>query len=308
MNTHYGERTFSYFPSNIKITKPLGELSLLQMLNAIKQPKDDMIALFSEIEKASVAGDLKRKAELKQKLYYFVPNVKLDGQGRSYSNITGFNNLMILDFDNLEKDHALAFQKYLFDTYPFIISTMISSSRKGVKAVVLTDGVSSIEDFKSVFYALAAEMEQYEGFDGTGQNCVLSFYFCYSPELLYREDAIPFTKRGGKINEMQIFEGEFEPLEDVEEQDREIIRQRLRTAFDKITDTGHFVVRSNSLAAGGFCGAGYFELDEMRDFLYDLIESTPYLQKSLTTYKKTCDDMLSRGYKAPVWLDKHKPQ
>lgn len=308
METHYSQRTFSYFPSNIKITKPLGELSLKQMLDAIKKPKKDMVVLFSEIEKASAAGDLKRKAELKQKLYYFVPNVKLDGEGRSYSNITAFNNLMILDFDNLEKDHALAFQKYLFDTYPFIISTMISSSRKGVKAVVLTGGVSSIEDFKSVFYALAAEMEQYEGFDGTGQNCVLSFYFCYSPELLYREDAIPFTKRGGKVNEMQIFEGEFEPLENVDEQDRETIRQRIRIAFDKITDTGHFVVRSSALVGGGFCGAGYFELDEMRDFLYDLIESTPYLQKSLTTYKKTCDDMLSRGFAAPVWLDKHKPQ
>lgn len=305
---HYSERTFSYFPSNIKITKPLGDLSLKQMLDAIKQPKEDMIELFAKIEKASSEGDLKRKAELKQKLYYFVPTVRLDGQGRSYCNIVSFNNLMILDFDNLEKEHALAFQKYLFDTYPFIISSMISSSRKGVKAVVLTEGVSSIDDFKSVFYALATEMEQYEGFDGTGQNCVLSFYFCYSPELLYRDDAIPFTKRGGKINEMKVFEGEYEPLENVSEQDKETIRQRLRASLDKITDSGHFICRSTCLVGFGFAAAGYFEIEEMRELLYQLIEDTPYLHKSLTTYKKTCDDMMARGITSPLWLDKDKPK
>lgn len=302
----YLETKFSYFPANIKITKPLGEISLLDMLKAIKSPKSNIIKLFEEISQAASEGDLKKKAELKSKLFYFVIPVKLNGQGRSYSDIEHFHNLAILDFDGLEPEHAKAFQKFVFEKYPFVIATMISSSRKGIKAIIHIDKVNSVDEFKAVFYALGAEFEKYEGFDGTTQSPVLSFYLTHSPELLYREDATVFKGRGYKANNFKAFEGEFEPLEDISEEDRQSCRNILKSGMDKITDSGHFICRSVSLVGFGFVGAGYFDIEEMRQYLYELIEGNEYLQKSLQTYKKTCDDMAQRGIASPLWLDKHK--
>lgn len=303
---NYLDRTFSFFPANIKITKPLGEISLREMLRAIQSPKEDIKQLFSEIERAAKEGDLKRKAELKSKLYYFCPCVKLDGNGRSYVNITGFTKLAVLDFDGLEHEHAKEFQKFLFNEYPYIISTMLSASKKGIKAIVNIGDVLTVDEFKAVFYALAAEMEQYEGFDGTAQNPVLSFYLTYSPELLIREDATIFNSRGYKPDSFKAFEGEYEVMEDVVEEDKVEIENILRRSFEKITDSGHYICRSTCLAGYGYAAAGYYEPEEMRELLYTLIEETPYLHKSLSNYKKTCDDMMSRGLSSPIFLDKHR--
>lgn len=302
----YLDTKFSYFPANIKITKPLGEISLLNMLKAVKSPKSNIIKLFEDISIAASEGDLKKKAELKSKLYYFVIPVKLDGLGRSYSNIESFNGLAILDFDGLEHEHAKEFQKYVFEKYPFIIATMISSSRKGIKAIVNIDKVGTVEEFKSIFYALGAEFEKYQGFDGTSQNPVLSFYLTHSPELLYREDATVFKGRGYKESSFKVFEGEFEPVEDISEDDRQHCKAILKSGMDKITDSGHFICRSVCLAGFGYAGAGYFDPEEMRQYLYELIDENDYLQKSLQTYKKTCDDMMPRGLASPLFLEKHK--
>ena len=304
--SHYKDISFSYFPANIKITKPLGEVTLWQMLEGIKKPKPEMVELFKKIEKASSEGDLRLKAELKSHLYYFLVCVKTDGLGRSYKNVKSFSHLGILDFDNLEPEHAKAFQKYLFETYPYIISTFLSASKKGVKAVVNFPLVNSVEEFKTVFYGLAAEMEQYAGFDGSPQNPCLPFYLCYSPELLYRDNATVFSERGYKLNEMKPYEGDFEPIENVSEEDREHIKNILKRSMEKITDSGHFIVRSASLLAGGFTGAGYFTLDEMGEFMHELIDEIPYLSKGVSGYKKTCNDMLVIGVNSPLWLDKHK--
>lgn len=304
----YLDRTFSYFPSNIKITKPLGELSLGDMLKAIKKPRKETVEIFKAIEKAAAENDLKTKAELKSKLYYFTPCVKLDGNGRSYSNVLGFTSLAVLDFDSLEPQHALEFQKYLFDTYPYIIATMLSASKKGIKAIVNIDEVSTVDEFKSVFYALAAEMEQYEGFDGTSQNPVLSFYLTYSPELLYRLGATVFKGRGYKPSTMKVFEGEYEMVENVSEDDRNHIKNILRKSMEKITDSAHFICRSTALSAGGFAGAGYFTIQEMEDYMFDLIENTDYCHKSLSLYKNTARDFINKGFNSPLFLDQHKPQ
>lgn len=304
--SNYLDTKFSYFPSNIKITKPLGELDLRSMLQAIKSPKKEIIEVFKEIEKAASINDLKLKAELKAKLYYFCPCVKLDGNGRSYSNILDFSGLAVLDFDGLEPEHAREFQKYLFYQYPYIIATMLSASKKGIKAIVNTPKALSVDDFKSIFYGLGAEMEQYEGFDGTAQNPVLSFYLTYSPELLVREDATVFLGRGLKENTMKVFEGDFTPIEDVSEDDRSHIKNILKKSMSKITDSAHFICRSTALSAGGFVGAGYFNQDEMEDFMFDLIEDTEYCHKSLDTYKTTVKDFINKGINNPLFLDKDK--
>ena len=86
----YLDIEFAYFPANIESKKPLGKVRLYDYLKAIKNPRPEIVQLFKEIEKASLAKDKKLKDELKSKLYYFLPCVELDGEGRSYENVVGF--------------------------------------------------------------------------------------------------------------------------------------------------------------------------------------------------------------------------
>lgn len=78
--------TFNYFPNNIETKRPLGVVSLRQLIDKIREPKESVVNLFSEIRSASAKGDMKLKEELKSKLFYFTPCVKLDGQGRRTLN------------------------------------------------------------------------------------------------------------------------------------------------------------------------------------------------------------------------------
>ena len=116
-------------------------------------------------------------------------------------------------------------------------------------------------------------------------------------------DATEWNKKGIQLDEFKIYEGDKEPLENVTEEDVEEVKLILKRMFNKISDSGHLIVRSASLLAGGFCSAGYISLDEMREYLFELIDETDYLQKSPKTYKTTCIQMLNKGYQSPVYLN-----
>ena len=83
----YLQTKFQYYPSDIRTVIPLGEISLYDYLYKIKNPTQQTVSLFKQIEEASSAGDLKLKSELKAKTYYFTPCIFSDGLGRSYSHI-----------------------------------------------------------------------------------------------------------------------------------------------------------------------------------------------------------------------------
>lgn len=297
---NYLDIEFSYFPANIESIKPLGKVRLYDYLKAIKNPQPHIIEVFKEIEKASLAGDKKRKDELKSKLYYFLPCVELDGEGRSYENIIGFSGLMIVDLDNLEVEFAKEIKEYLFYNYPFVIASFLSASKKGVKLLINIPKVNSIHQFKSLFYGLMSEWQYFKGMDFTPKNAVLANYLTYDTELLYRLDATQWTKEGIQLDEFKIFEGTIEPLEDVDEKDVEKIKFILSKMFSNITDAGHQTVRSAGLIGGGWVAYGYMSYDEMQDYLFELIEDTPYLQSKLKTYKTTCVQMLNKGMLAPI--------
>ena len=63
----YLQTKFQYYPSDIRIVKPLGEITLYDYLYTIKNPTEQTVNLFKQIEEASAVGDLKLKAELKAK-------------------------------------------------------------------------------------------------------------------------------------------------------------------------------------------------------------------------------------------------
>jgi hypothetical protein len=302
----YLETKFSYFPANIEIVKPLGTISLYQYLKAIKHPKEEVIKVFKDIEAASLAGDKKLKDELKSKLYYFLPCVTLDGKGRKYSNVTGFTGLMVVDLDNLEVSFAKEIKEYLFKTYPFVIASFLSASKKGVKLLIRIPKVNSVEEFKELFYGLMAKWQYYRGMDFTPKNCVLANYLTYDTELLYRLDATEWTGIGCQIDEFKEYTGEIEPLEEVKEEDVLKIRRIFSSMFSKIVDAGHPVVRSASLMAGGFVAYGYVDYDYIKDYLFELIDDTPYLKSKVRTYKATCVQMLAKGMTSPMKLKENE--
>lgn len=298
----YLDTTFSYFPANIETIKPLGTVSLYNYLKAIKNPQPNIVEIFEEIEKASLAGDKKLKDELKSKLYYFLPCVALDGEGRSYENVVGFSGLMIVDLDNLEVEFAKEVKEHLFYTYPFVIASFLSASKRGVKLLINIPKVKSINQFKRLFYGLMSEWQYYKGMDFTPKNCVLANYLTYDRDLLYRIDATKWDREGIQMDEFKVFEGVVEPLEEVLEEDVTKIKLILTRMFASIVDSGHVTVRSASLFAGGVVAYGYIDYDEMKDFLFELIDDTPYLQSKPKTYKTTCVQMLNKGMTAPIKL------
>jgi len=299
---NYLNTVFNYYPANIESTRPLGKVTLKDYLYAIKHPKEKIVELFKDIEEASLAKNKKLKDELKSKLYYFLPCVETDNLGRSYENVTGFTGLMIADMDNLEPEFAKELKEYLFYTYPFVIASFLSASKKGVKIIIKIPKVDSIHKFKSLFYGLMSEWQYYSGMDFTPKNSVLANYLTYDKELLYRLDATEWTKEGIQIDEFKVFEGEIEPLEEVLEEDIKKIKLIITRMFASIVDAGHVTVRSASLFAGGVVAYGYLGYDEIKDFIFDLIDETPYLQSKPKTYKTTCVQMLNKGMTSPIKL------
>jgi hypothetical protein len=301
--SRYLDTKFQYYPSDIRSVKPLGNISLYDYLYKIKNPTDETVNLFKQIEEASSIGDLKLKAELKAKTYYFTPCIYSDGLGRSYSNIKSWTGLMIIDIDGLTPEYAIEFKEYLFNNYKFFISVFLSASKRGVKGLVKIPICYSTDEFKAYFYGLMDKFQEYKGIDFSSKNCILANYFTYDRDLLYRLDAVEWNQKGIQIDEFKVFEGEVQSLESITEEDVEQVKLILKRMFNKIQDSGHLIVRSASLLGGGFSSAGYMNIDEMKGYLFDLIDATDYLQKSPRIYKNTCIQMVNKGYQSPVYLN-----
>lgn len=302
----YLDTKLQYYPASVYETLPIGVCTLKQMLTSIKNPKPEMLQLFKKIEQASKDKDVKLKAALKSKLYYFTPACSTDGKGRKYDNILGFSGLLILDFDNLTEEQAIDLKSFLFSEYQFIIAAFLSSSKRGVKCIVRIPVVKSVDEFKSYFYGIAVKMQWIIGFDGSSQNPMLPNYLTYDEDILYREDAVEWCEVGYKEGEFKVTEKR-EPiiLEDVSEEDRQSIINNLQKAFDKIIDTGHFLLRSICIVGFGYVGGNYFTEDEMEDILFGMIDNNSYLSQKSNVYKKTALDM-KLGMNNPLYLSKHE--
>jgi hypothetical protein len=292
--------SFFYYPADVHIPTPLGRVSFQQFLKANKYPKGEIISLFEQIDEATKKGDLDLKRKLKSKLFYFTPCVETDGIGRSYSNIKGFTGLMVLDFDKLPD--APAFKQFLFDNLKCVVAAYLSPSKKGCKFIVKIPKCQTIDEFKSYFYGLGFYMEKYEGFDPSTQNCILPLYLSIDSDLLYRENADIWTEKGYKLDEFKVFDGEIEVLENISDKDKNRIKLILTKSIEKIVDSGHYIVRSTALCAGGYVASGYYTQEEAEEILFYLIENNDYCKKNLRGYKQTAKDMIIKGMKSPLYL------
>jgi len=297
---HYKDIKFQYYENDITKPKPLGYVTLQQFITANTSPKKEIVSIFDKIEDATISGDMELKAKLKSKLFYFTPCVQTDGLGRSYSNITGFTSFMTLDFDKI--DNAPDFKKFLFDAIPSIVAAYLSPSKKGCKFIVRIPVCKTTDEFKSYFYGMAKYLEKYEGFDPSTQNCILPLYLSIDPDLLYRDDAEIWTERGYKIDEFKVFDGEIEVLENITEKDKERVRSILTKSMEKIVDSGHFIVRSTALSAGGYVASGYYTQEEAEELIYSLILDNDYCKKNIRGYKQTAKEMIIKGMRSPLYL------
>jgi len=295
--------SFYYYPANVKITKPINTLTLEQFVEANRNPKKEMQELFKKIQ---VANE-KEKQELKQSLYYFTPNVQTDGKGRSYSNITTFNGICVVEFDKIP-DFAHQLRDWIFDNFEECFCAYVSPSGKGTKTLWKIPCVNNVDEFKSYFYGIAEKFSKIQGFDGSSQNPILPLYLSWDKDLRYRpyKEAKTWTVKGGKINEFKPFEGEIaETVEGGTEQELDRIFRAIDQTFDKIEreQTAHFLLRNLSLFIGGLCGYGYISIGEATDYICDKIRESTYCLKNEKGYCSTIRDFIVKGSYAPLKLE-----
>jgi len=302
------ETKIQVYENDVRIIKPKGVRTLSQVLEFIRNMPSEIKNIYVEIRKAEESGDITKKAKLKSKLYYITPAVFLDENGhRSYDDIIYFNGLMPLDFDHIDK--AVEFKQFLFDKYEYIIAAWLSSSGKGVRAlvkipIILHNNISDgIEQYKGYFWGINKEMKQYGGFDTALQNCVLPLYLSPDDNILIRESFTEFTDTGE--NERKILNG----LGNVglnggrtpsNRKLVKIIRSRIEKAIDKITDNGHPQLRAAAFVLGGYVGGGFLAEATAIRIIDELIEKNNYLKHKSNIYKRTARQMIERGKKIPI--------
>ena len=138
----------------------------------------------SKVEAIRKAKTKDEANEIKKQL----PSVCFSGsfQGkRKDAEIKDHTNLIVLDFDDVPEKEEL--KKSLFEL-DYVVSTWISPSAKGVKALVLVaDGSKHREHF-------AALKDIHPDIDRSGVNEARVCYESFDLEILIKQNATPFTK------------------------------------------------------------------------------------------------------------------
>lgn len=293
---------FQYFPSRVTATKPLGKLTLNQLIESIRNPKPHIENVFKQIQKATEKNDLQLKDKLKQEhLYYFTPSVMFDGKNRSYENVIEYNELMVVEFDKINFSQEL--KEYLFNRMECIICCFTSPSGKGVKAIVRIPKPKDAKEYKEYFCGLAYYLDQIEGFDTANYNPLLPLFLSMDRDILFRDNPKVWNIKGEKIHSFKpINVSEIQTVDNVTEEDKNYVINIIKKKFNSIISDGHTQVRSNSLLVGGYCASGYLTVAEGEDLLEDLIKSNTYLSKGVKNYLKSAFKFLEDGTKAPLTL------
>jgi len=287
------------FTSNIKSVRPIAEIDFDRFINAIGQMKPELKKVYEDIKQAEIDGDLKKKGELKTKLYYFVPCVYVDPKGRrSYKDIQTFNGILHLDFDHI--DNAEEFKYYLFEKYDFVIAAWVSASGKGVKALVNIPIAESVKEFKAYFWGLAKIMQQYKGFDTAPQNAVLPLFLSPDDNILFTKDYSIWTKKGVNpkdiVRQAVVFKHDYSK----DEKYKSWAISNTEKGIKKIFDNGHPQLRAAAFSLGGYVGGGYISEIEAISLMDSLINSNYYLSQKPETYMKTSRTMIKKGQFFPI--------
>ena len=285
---------FQFYPSDIKCSEPIGEITLDKFLNAIKNPKTHIRNTFEMIRIADERGDMATKHALKESLYSFTPCVFVNGS-RKYVNIKNWTGLLVLDFDKLDDQYAKEWKAALFNEYSFVIAAWLSASHRGVRALVKIPEVHSVGEFKEHFNALEKKLSIYRGWDHAPNNCILPCFLSYDFDLLQRKDATTLTERYSPPIPP--------PVKQYIVTDKSTtIEKIIASALNKITDAGHPILRATAYALGGYSGAGYIDEDSALMMIEKMIDGNAYLSQKAPVYKKTAKEMILKGRTQPLYL------
>ena len=284
---------FNYCIGNIKNPLTAGFVDANSFLSSIKEPKPEMQTL---IDRIRVTTDENVKNNLKTKLPSVTPAVLFaKGSSRAYKNIQKFTGLMMLDFDKI--DFADQFRDYLFYYYDYVLATWLSSSGRGVRAIVRVPISQSTDEFKQRFDAVFKVFNVYDGFDTAPKNSVLPLFYSIDRDINF------------DLNRTSIFEG-IEPKKVVEKIPTDWIKpssikgkwavSNTKKAIDKITDNGHPQLRAAAYSLGGYVGAGYLGEGEAIDLIECLIDGNNYLSQKPAVYKTTAKTMIKKGQNQPL--------
>lgn len=282
-------------------TKATGVITLSSLLMSIKNPKRNVEKLIDEIR---VTSNKSLKRELKSRLPGFTIQSFNDGKRRAYNNITHFSGLMVLDFDGIEvKMNAIELKTFLFETYPFIISSFISPSG-AVKCIISIPKAKNINDYKSYHRAINKHFKQYIGWDDTTKNAVLIMYLTYDKNILIREDAIIFNEKLEKNTVLK--NNNCIRFTQTISKNSIVYKARvlsyIETIFNGIINNGHPQVIRLSSKLGSF--TSYYNLNsyELQNWMNIKIEKHPYLSKDPNNYKTTEKRFFKEGYLIPLQL------
>jgi len=299
----YDDILIDYYPAKVWDTTLLGQVTLTRFLNSHKNPRPEILEVFKKIEKAAEEGNLKEKDYLKQNfLYYFTLSCSMRGK-RNYDSIVSQNPIMICEFDKVE--HAEELKTVLFNRLSCCIAAYLSPSKKGVKLLIRIPTPKSISEYKQYYCGISYYLSKLTGYDSANYNISLPLFLSYDHNILIRpeNEVTEWTQRGEKINAFKAYDGEFEPPEDINEEDREEVIRRVTKFVDAIDCDGHTRLLSISTVLGGWVGASYISFEDAQELIHELIANNSYLQKGIKNYQKTATTLMLRGMQSPLPLN-----
>lgn len=294
---------FQWYAADIKKISPKGDITLRQFINSVIEPKESLKETFNQIEQAAADGNKELKAELKKGLFAVTPCVQVKGV-RNYESIKSFNNILVIEYDKIE--YAEELRDYIFEKFESCVFAFLSPSKTGCKFIFRLVPVSTILEYKELFWGLAHELDKFKNLDCASSNCVLPLFVSWDADAKVRENPTRWSQKGFKIGSFVPYKGDFEEPEDINEEDKEEVIEKITYLFNRIEDNGHPQCVKASVLLGGFVGSGYIEYDEAYDLLMELIDNNDYLQKDPNNYKTTAKTMLDRGISNPVLLKRHE--
>ena len=288
---------FNYYAGNIHFNKPLGVVSLTQFIKANKNPKPGVKDILAKV---ATCNDTAEKRKLKQSLYCFTPGVLLKpNEGRLYANIASFSGCAQLDFDKLENETAaIHLRDWLFDTYPQIICSYVSPSRKGVKALIAIPIVKSVEEYKEYWLGISQSFANIKSFDKATKNAILPLFISYDSHLKYREEFEVWSVKGKVVKTPYTQQVHASQLK-LDATQASYYKDKTINIFngkiDAIVDNGHPQLVNACLVLGSRSAAGYIDEFECLGLITSAVERSSYLSKDTKGYLKTGIKMFKEG-------------
>ena len=301
---------FQYYSGNIRNTTAQGFYTLSQFIAMHQNPTPKMLLAFDAIEQATIAGHKERKSKLKEDyIPYFTVGAIFQG-GRKYANIDYFTGLAQIDIDGLEPEEAEDLKEYLFFNYEHLYCAYLSPSRCGVKAIIRIPVVNTVKEYKEIYQGIQNELDWLPGFDTAPKNLALPLFLSYDKDILYRESAKIWHKRG-EIQDLnntpnlesvptRILNGD-ETVFRSTGYYRKISLDIFTKKIEDIIDNGHPQLRSACLVLGSRVGAGYLSKHEAEGYAEALIRGSQYLSKGIANYITTMKWAISRGMTNPKY-------